>query len=469
MSEVYAARLVAKKHIVEQCAECNVKKNSNGLYNHDDIVKVKETIEGKLNEVFLDHTSGLTMKDLLATIDNEINNVTTTQMVTADALIAQAKKDAAVADAAAKKVAKTLGTEAVDTIIMTREEAKREAERQNIANQTIVGTKEGLIEVLKRLIGGAILDPVTKIADGSRDKSIDAYKLHEVFQLAFDNAVRPEVDDVLDLLIEMYQYDFDFRLPIKHSMAQLKTMATKLKPFGITPGDPELMLVLLANIHFAKEQAWGHEFRAAMAAIRKQYTYDHVHDVASTKFILKELAGADELRNMKLAPAPNVNQANAVQRYKSILEDASSCSNASLADSSMSSYPYGSDFDSSQDECMRVVEQQERRDRKERKEKKEKKRTSSRKSSAVAGNETSSDDDDEVLPMTCKYCIKYSKTQHPTRITPDTCMWNKKVRKFRFNSVCRKMNLKYIEGSEFKTGEEDTWPKHKKKEGKKDN
>ena len=93
MSEVYAARLVAKKHIVEQCEECNVKKNSNGLYNHDSIVKAKETIEGKLNEVFLDHPSGLTMKDLLGTADNEINNVTTTHLVTADALLIQAKKE----------------------------------------------------------------------------------------------------------------------------------------------------------------------------------------------------------------------------------------------------------------------------------------------------------------------------------------------------------------------------------------
>jgi len=240
---------------------------------------------------------------------------------------------------------------------MTREEAKREAEHQNIANQTIVGTKVGLIDVLKHLIGGAILNTVTKIADGSRDKSIDEYKLNEVFQLAFDNAVRPEVDDVLDLLLEMYQYEFDFRLPIKHSVAQLKTMATKLKPFGITPGEPELTLILLANIHFATEQAWGHEFCAAMAAIRKQCSYDYVHDSASMKFILKELAGADELRNMKLAPAPNVNKANAVQKYKSMLEEAS-WSNSSFADSSTSSYQYGSDFDSSQEECMRVVDQQ---------------------------------------------------------------------------------------------------------------
>jgi hypothetical protein len=35
-------------------------------------------------------------------------------------------------------------------------------------------------------------------------------------------------------------------------------------------------------------------------------------------FILKKLAGADKLRNMKLAPAPNVNKANAVQRLGNV-------------------------------------------------------------------------------------------------------------------------------------------------------
>ncbi len=79
MSEVYAARSVAKKHIVEQCGNCNFKKNSNGLYNHDDIVKVQETIKGKLNEVFLDHESGLGMIKLLESTNNKINTVTTTK------------------------------------------------------------------------------------------------------------------------------------------------------------------------------------------------------------------------------------------------------------------------------------------------------------------------------------------------------------------------------------------------------
>ena len=102
------------------------------------------------------------------------------------------------------------------------------------------------------LVGGDILNTVTKTADASRDKSIDDYTLHDVIQLAYDNAVHSEVDNVLEMLTEMYQYDFDFRKPIKHSMAQLKMMETRLKPFGITPAKPELTLILLANIHHAK-------------------------------------------------------------------------------------------------------------------------------------------------------------------------------------------------------------------------
>ena len=466
MSEVYAARSVARKHIVEQCADCNLKKNSNGLYNHDDIVKTRETIKGKLNEVFLDHESGLNMIKLLDTSDNAINSVTTTQMVTAISLINQSKKDAATATAAARKKDKD-AAEIIPTIT-TREEAKREAERQNITNQTIVGTKEGVIEIMKRLIGGDILDTVTKIADASRDKSIDEYKLHKVFQLAYDNAVRPEVDDVLELIVEMYQYDFDFQKPIKHSMAQLRTMANKLKPFGITPGEPELTLILLANIHYAKEQEWGHEFRASMSAIRKQYTYDYVHNAASVAFILKELASADELRNMKLAPAPNSNKANAVRKYKATLEGVrDNWSESSLADSSMTSYAYGNDgFDSSQEECMRVVERQHRKDKANKKHYSSNSKSSA-KSSEASSSDTSSDEK-TAIPVTCKYCKKYERKQHPKNITPETCMWNEKVKLYRFNSVCKKMNLKFINRSEFETGKEEQWPKHKQKEDKKD-
>ena len=189
-------------------------------------------------------------------------------MISADSVINKAKKEAMTATAAVKN--KYKAAKDVEPTITKREEANRKAERQNITNQTIVGTKEGIIKILKGLVGGNILDTVTKTADASRDKSINDYKLHNVFQLAYDNAVGLEVDNVLEMLTEIYQYNFDFRKPIKHSMAQLKMMVTRLKLFGITPAEPELMLILLANIHHAKEQDWGQEFCSAMAAIRKK-------------------------------------------------------------------------------------------------------------------------------------------------------------------------------------------------------
>ena len=140
MSKVYAARRVAKKYIVEQCANCSLKKNNNGLYNHDDIVKVHEKIEGKLNEVFLDHNTGLGMIKLLDDVDNAKNLVKTNQIISADSVIKDALKEAMTATTAACK--KDKNADEVEPSIMKREEAKREAKRQNITNQTIVGTKK---------------------------------------------------------------------------------------------------------------------------------------------------------------------------------------------------------------------------------------------------------------------------------------------------------------------------------------
>ena len=121
MSEVYAAQSVAKKHIVEQCANCNLKKNNNGLYNHDDIVKVRETIKGKLNEVFLDHNTGLGMIKLLDDVDNAINLVKTNQMISADSVIKDVLKEAMTATTAVCK--KDKNADEFESSITKREEA----------------------------------------------------------------------------------------------------------------------------------------------------------------------------------------------------------------------------------------------------------------------------------------------------------------------------------------------------------
>ena len=103
MREVYVARSVAKKHIVEQHVNCNLKKNNNGLYNHNNIVKVRKTIKRKLNKVFLDHNTGLGMIKLLADMHNTIKMVKTNQMISVDNVINKAKKEAMTSMVARKK------------------------------------------------------------------------------------------------------------------------------------------------------------------------------------------------------------------------------------------------------------------------------------------------------------------------------------------------------------------------------
>ena len=74
-------------------------------------------------------------------------------------------------------------------------------------------------------------------------------------------------------------------------------------------------------------------------------------------YILKELAGADELRAMKLAPTPNISKANVVGKYRSILRNANDSwdGESSYTDSSSDD---GSD--SSQEKSLRVVDKHHR-------------------------------------------------------------------------------------------------------------
>jgi hypothetical protein len=62
-----------------------------------------------------------------------------------------------------------------------------------------------------------------------------------------------------------------------------------------------------------------------MQAIRKKYTYNHVHDSISLQDIIKELAGVDGVRELKDAPAPGTGTAHSVAisvSYLSAMMDA---------------------------------------------------------------------------------------------------------------------------------------------------
>ena len=181
-------------------------------------------------------------------------------------------------------------------------------------------------------------------------------------------------------------------------------------------------------------------------------------------YILKELAGADKLQAMKLAPAPNSNKANAVSKYRSILRVANDSWDRDSSYADLSSFD-GSD--SSQEKSLSVKHHCDKK-------RSGKSSRSSKRSSNLSSSDSSSEE--ELKPKkkavavvaTCKHCKKYGKTQHPERFLTNQCMWNKKALFFRYANVCKYMGLKYVNAKEFKKEKEDKWPKHKAKAAKED-
>jgi hypothetical protein len=125
---------------------------------------------------------------------------------------------------------------------------------------------------------------------------------------------------VLEQLLKVINHSFDFRKKISVNMELMQSNAAQMAMYGIVIGIPQLMLTLLANIETATKSNYGHEFFSAMHAIRKKYTYNHVHDATLLQFILKEFVGADGVRVLKDAPAPGTGIAHLVTESVSYLQ-----------------------------------------------------------------------------------------------------------------------------------------------------
>ncbi len=158
-------------------------------------------------------------------------------------------------------------------------------------------------------------------------------------------------------------------------------------------------------------------------AICKKYTYNHVHDATLLQTIPTELAGADRVRALKDAPAPNAGTAHSVANSVTFLN--SSIMNIN-SDSDYTESAYGASSDS--------VSYKERRKSHERKNKKAKK------SKSCGKKKKEKDKDNEPTKNTCPHCKKYhrKKSHH---VEPDKCMWNKKYKGYHFKLICNELEV----------------------------
>jgi len=97
---------------------------------------------------------------------------------------------------------------------------------------------------------------------------------------------------------------FDWRDTTALNVKKIATNAARTQAYGTHIHDNLKAVVILANVEWAARQLWGTEISVTHRTIKAKYRYDHTHDTASIKEILKVLTGANKARDCRKAPAP---------------------------------------------------------------------------------------------------------------------------------------------------------------------
>jgi hypothetical protein len=112
--------------------------------------------------------------------NNLLTLVKSTDAITASCVIKKAKNSA---DKLTASTGKT-----ILPYITSRAEVQEEADQLNVINQLVIGTKEGVVEAITKLVCSDITNAILWMVDGSNHKSIDNFTLFEVMKLAINGA-----------------------------------------------------------------------------------------------------------------------------------------------------------------------------------------------------------------------------------------------------------------------------------------
>jgi hypothetical protein len=145
----------------------------------------------------------------------------------------------------------------------------------------IIGAKEGVVEAITKLLGSNITNAILQMADRSNHKSIHNFTLFDVLQVSINREDHLSTNDMLEQLIEVINYTFDFYKNVSINMELMQSKATQMATYSIIVCIPQFTLTLLANIKMAAKSEYGLKSCTAMHTICKKYTYNHVHDATS--------------------------------------------------------------------------------------------------------------------------------------------------------------------------------------------
>jgi hypothetical protein len=148
----YMVRATTKQQVIEGIGKLTLQTNEHGQYMHDAILLLQKGICCVLVSQFNLSDPGKGMEKLLKDGTNLLTKVKSTNAITANSVLKAAK---ARADTALKASSTT-----ITPTITSQLEAQEEADHLNVINQLVIGTKEGVVEAVTKLVGSNITNAV---------------------------------------------------------------------------------------------------------------------------------------------------------------------------------------------------------------------------------------------------------------------------------------------------------------------
>jgi hypothetical protein len=249
MSEAcYTARTTIRANAKALIAELTLQTNERGQYQHEDAVVFLAGVKRQLGSIFNPEQPGKGMTLLAEKGSNALTKLKSTDMHTASEILKASKKEA-------EDLAKTTGMPQEKPAIETRGDTQEEADRRNYAIQATIGAKEGAAEAITEKVGTDVTDTILRNADGNDYKGVDDYQLYDVIEAVLAGAIRPNMPNVLQQVVETINYTFDMRKKISTNMETLRAKANRIVAYGINHDESFLALTLLANVDAASQPA----------------------------------------------------------------------------------------------------------------------------------------------------------------------------------------------------------------------
>jgi phosphotransferase system HPr-like phosphotransfer protein len=448
---LFRVRTEAAERIKVAMAAHKLPKDSVGGYRYNHAVTFVENIEGVLEDEYFEAAKD-GMKGLLSATANELTGFKANVAITR----ADVKKASL---AAAALVSSTTAAE-----ITTNEDAQEEANRQNVFRLASIGVKEGMAREITARVGASITNPILRHPDGVRMKKVDEYLLHELVAAVMEGAERPSPIEIRKQITAIMAFTFDWRETGATNQERLAADIVKADAFGVTIQNDVKAVIILANIAAAaKFSSGGTEIREAQRKIKASYKYDHSHNDASIKEIMKRLATADEQRDRATIAAPT-GFANLVTDKLKELVAGTEESDTIFSSDEESAMAATSDSESSAERPARGRGRASQR-KGTRRTTRRKTRTSTspsptrstrgpyvsptRRSNSRAKNKLAPH---EVNPTKCKWCKKWGGNglAHgpPNNIPHSKCNYNEEWDGWRPTYVCRRMNIAYKDRDE---------------------